>query len=87
MDTQCTSQSAPIYKKPIMRGTAALFTNRKWLKQALCVLFLVCFPLLLFSAISGFSAVFLKLSHTRESKQENCIELSGVIGISVSPLS
>lgn len=55
MDIQCTFLSALIYKKPIMRGTAALFTNSKQLKQALSVLFLVLFPLSLFSALlTGF---------------------------------
>lgn len=73
---QCTFLSALIYKKLIMRGTAALFTNRKRLQQALCVLFLVCFPL---QPSSNF--------HSLRANPENYIMLSNVIGISVSPLS
>lgn len=77
---QCKFLSALIYKKPIMRGTAALFTNRKRFKQALCVLFLVCLPrslLALFQVFQQSSANF----HTLWEKA------SGVIRISVSLLS
>lgn len=84
MDMQCIFLSALIYKKPVMRGTAALFTNRKLLKQAPCVLFEVCFP------PSLFSEVFWQPSshfHTLRAKQENFIQPSGVTGICVSPLS
>lgn len=42
---QCTFLSALIYKKPTMRGTAALFTDGKQLKHTLQVQFLVGFSL------------------------------------------
>ncbi len=78
MDMQCTFLSALIYKKPIIRGIAALFTNRKRLQQALCVLFPVCIPR--HTVLFNFHTVL-------GARQENCIILSGVIGISVSLLS
>lgn len=67
MDMQCTFLSALIYKKPTMRGTAALFTNRKQLKHARGVLFLVCFPLSLFNTLPQVLKVFLQLSHNQRA--------------------
>lgn len=64
---KCTFLSALIYKKPTMRETAALFTNRKWLKHAPRVLFLDCFPLSPFSTVSSLQTVCLKHSHTQKA--------------------
>lgn len=81
---KCTFLSALIYKKPTMRETAALFTNRKWLKHAPRVLFLDCFPLSPFSTVSSLQTVCLKHSHTQKAKQQHCIQLSHIIGLAVS---